>query len=167
MITGRRLLSVFSWQAVDHRSLNQTRCARGDGAVLAAAVSGQLPSSTLATSCSKAGNACPKSGRYRRACMSRCAFLALCLLWPSAVCAGQANAQFRVGIRITGKPAPTVAASPDAPAAVAPAVRRRPSFTHIDHSARARACATRYFSSIFSVRAYYVSGDGRLHPCPW
>jgi hypothetical protein len=98
--------------------------------------------------------------------MSRWAVLALCLLWPSAVCAGQASAQFRVGIRITGKPAPAVSGSPDAPSAVAPGVRPKPAVTRVTHPARARECAARYFSSIFSGQAYYIGRDGRLRPCP-
>jgi hypothetical protein len=73
--------------------------------------------------------------------MSRVAVIGLCLLWPTAVCAGQASAQFHVGIIITGKRASSTPSSGGVPAAAGASPR---SSSRAAALTRAKQCAGKY-----------------------
>jgi len=94
--------------------------------------------------------------------MSRFLVLAFCLLWPTTVSAGQASAQFNVGIIITGKRASS------APRPNENATRPAPD---LKTSAFARAVGSKRPKSCFGYRSFdaatgtYVGLDGNVHRC--
>jgi hypothetical protein len=96
--------------------------------------------------------------------MSGLVILALYLLWPSTASAGQASAQFQVGIIITGKRAssapPSKGASTEAPAAT----RAKP-FSRVAHRRGMRYCSERYRSYAPATQTY-IGRDGNVHRCP-
>ena len=94
--------------------------------------------------------------------MSKLAVIGLCLLWPTAVCAGQASAQFHVGIIISGKPASTSPSSGGVPAAAAPGVKSKSSSRAADPT-RAKQCGGKYRSHGAVVLTY--GRDGGIRRC--
>jgi len=97
--------------------------------------------------------------------MSKLAIIGLCLLWPSVVCAGQATAQFHVGITITGKRSSTTPASGGAPAVPAAGIAPKSSLAYAAYPTRARQCASK-FRSYSLVTRTYIGRDGSIHRCP-
>ena len=92
--------------------------------------------------------------------MSRVAVIGLCLLWPTAVCAGQASAQFHVGIIITGKRASSTPSSGGVPAAAGALPR---SSSRAADPTRAKQCGGKYRSHGAVVLTY--GRDGGIHRC--
>jgi len=92
--------------------------------------------------------------------MSRVAVIGLCLLWPTAVCAGQASAQFHVGIIITGKRASSAPSPGGVPAAAGAAPRSSP---RAADPTRAKQCAGKYRSHGAVVLTY--GRDGGIRRC--
>jgi hypothetical protein len=96
--------------------------------------------------------------------MSRLVILILCLLWPAAVSAGQANAQFNVGIVITGKRASSAPAS-NAATTEAPAAASAKAFARAAHQRSVKDCAARYRSYDPTTHTY-IGRDGNARRCP-
>jgi hypothetical protein len=103
--------------------------------------------------------------RYReRSRVSRFSVLCLCLLWSSAVCAGEAKGQFQVGITITGKRASSAPALPAAPEQAA-AGAAAAAFAKAATPKRVRRCLARSRSYDPAPRIH-VAGAGSVHRCP-
>jgi hypothetical protein len=92
--------------------------------------------------------------------MPRFAVIGLCLLWPTAVCAGQASAQFHVGIIITGKRASSTPSLGGIPAAAGAPAR---SSSRAADPTRAKQCAGKYRPHGAVVLTY--GRDGGIRRC--
>jgi hypothetical protein len=95
--------------------------------------------------------------------MSRLVILTLCLLWPATVWAGQAKAQFNVGIVITGKRASS--APPSNAPAEAPATASTKAFAKATHQRGVKDCSARYRSYDPATHSY-IGRDGNVRRCP-
>jgi hypothetical protein len=97
--------------------------------------------------------------------MSRLVILAFCLLWPATVSAGQAKAQFNVGIVITGKRASSAPTSNAPPSTEAPVTPSTKAFAKATHQRGVKDCAARYRSYDPATHTY-IGRDGNARRCP-